>query len=158
MWVTPKIWQSFQRFSPSHRSFLGGVVTSKIIHIVVTFYSKSSLSAGLGIRSLVFWVNRLFFAKKWVNNERMSKRATWANHAQSLICHEWPERFPHSRSFVMSDLSESLPVAHLIWVIRVNEWMSDERMSKYPTLFISNLTYSKGCDIQVFKEFFKFSF
>ena len=32
-----------------------------------------------------------------------------------LIYHERPERIAHSRSFVLSNLSESLTVAHLIW-------------------------------------------
>ena len=31
---------------------------------------------------------------------------------QSLFCHEQPERFPHSSSFVLSNLSKSLKVAH----------------------------------------------
>ena len=32
--------------------------------------------------------------------------------SRSLYCHEQPERFAHSCSFVLSDLSESLTVAH----------------------------------------------
>ena len=62
-----------------------------------------------------------------------------------LIFHERPERISHSRSFVMSELSESLTVTDLSWVIWVNrsqsliwseryEHMSDERMSKFQTL------------------------
>ena len=62
-----------------------------------------------------------------------------------LIFHERPDRISHSRSFVMCDLSESLTVADLSWVIWVNrsqsliwseryEHMSDERMSKFQTL------------------------
>ena len=35
--------------------------------------------------------------------------------AHSLIYHERPERITHSRSFVMSDLSDLLTVAHLSW-------------------------------------------
>ena len=43
------------------------------------------------------------------------------------------------RSFLVSDLSESLTVAHLIWAIWANEQMnaeqmSDEQMSEFPTL------------------------
>ena len=33
--------------------------------------------------------------------------------SRSLICHEQPEQFAHGRSFVLSDLSDSLKVAHL---------------------------------------------
>ena len=51
-----------------------------------------------------------------------------------LICHERPEQFAHSHSFVLSNLSKSLTVAHLIWAIWANEWMSDERICKFPTL------------------------
>ena len=40
--------------------------------------------------------------------------ANWAIRSWSLICLERPERDAHSRSFVLSDLSESLTVAHLI--------------------------------------------
>ena len=50
-------------------------------------------------------------------------------HSQSLFWHERPERFAHSRSFVLSDLSESLTVTHLIWAIWANK-----QMSKFPNL------------------------
>ena len=33
--------------------------------------------------------------------------------AQSLFCHKQPERFAYSGSFVLSDLSDLLTVAHL---------------------------------------------
>ena len=70
---------------------------------------------------------------------------SWANRSQSLFCPEHPERFSHGCSFVMSNLSTSLTVAHLSWAIWVNgsqllikisnfEQMSNERMSKFPTL------------------------
>ena len=67
------------------------------------------------------WANRSFAHLSWV---------TWANCSQTLICHEWPEQFAHgcsfdmsnlsnllSHSFVLSNLSKSLTVAHLIWEI-----------------------------------------
>ena len=38
-----------------------------------------------------------------------------------IICLEGPERFAHSRSFVMSDLSVSLTVAHLI-LSEMSKW------------------------------------
>ena len=44
----------------------------------------------------------------------------WANRSRSLICHEQPERFAHGRSFVLSDLSDSLTVSHLSWAIWAN--------------------------------------
>ena len=71
--------------------------------------------------------------------------ATWANRSRSLVCHEWPKQFTHGCSFDMSDLSDSLTVAHLSWVIWANrsqwliwfernEQMSDEWMSEFPAL------------------------
>ena len=70
------------------------------------------------------WFSELiafFFAKKWVNNEQIS------------------DLLKNDRSFLVSDLSESLTVAHLIWAIWANEQMnaeqmSDEQMSEFPTL------------------------
>ena len=40
--------------------------------------------------------------------------------SESLICHERPEQFAHSRSFVMRDLSNLLTVAYLSWAIWAN--------------------------------------
>ena len=60
---------------------------------------------------------------------------TWANRSQSLICHERPDRFAHSRSFFLSHLSNSLTVTHLSWAIWANRSQSliwfeqNERMS-----------------------------
>ena len=45
-------------------------------------------------------------------------------------------RVAHCRSFVLSDLSELLTVAHLIWV----KW-ANERMSKFPALYIRYSRY-----------------
>ena len=57
-----------------------------------------------------------------------------------LIFGERPEQFAHiayfwlvtwvahSRSFVLSDLSESLTVAHLIWEKWANEWRANEQI------------------------------
>ena len=63
-----------------------------------------------------------------------------------LIFGERPERFANSRSFVLSNLSESLTFAHLSWAIWANEWMSDKRMSEFPTLqnIISMVKYVVG--------------
>ena len=89
----------------------------------------------------IFWANRSFAHFLW---------ATWANRSRSLICLERPERFAHSRSFPLRDLSDSLTVAHLSWAIWVNcsqslilferkermsnEKMSNERMSEFLAL------------------------
>ena len=88
-------------------------------------------SPGLGIRSFDFRANRSILSK----NERMSnslKKNERFTH--SLIFGERNEWFAHGRSFVLSNLSESLTVAHLIWAKWANEWMNDERMSEFPAL------------------------
>ena len=73
--------------------------------------------------------------------------------AYLLIYHKRPERFAYSRSFVLSNLSDSLTVTHFSWAIWANrsqlliwfeqneqtEQMSDERMSEFPALFIHDL-------------------
>ena len=57
--------------------------------------------------------------------------------SDSLICPERPERIAHIRSFVMSDLSDLLTVAHLSWATWANSSHSlicpegFERMSKW---------------------------
>ena len=88
-------------------------------------------TSGLGIRSSIFWANRSFFAKnEWMSN---SLKKT----SDSFICHEQPEWFAHGRSFNMSDLSDSLTVAHLSWEIWSNWSQSliwfeqSEQMSKW---------------------------
>ena len=63
--------------------------------------------------------------------------------SQSLFWYEWPERFADNHSFVLSNLSESLTVAHLIWA---KAKMSDERMSKFPALwFAGDSSYIFAC-------------
>ena len=50
-----------------------------------------------------------FLQKKEQMNDSLKKTS------DSLIFSERPERFPHVRSFLVSDLSESLMVAHFWW-------------------------------------------
>ena len=65
----------------------------------------SEISAGLGIRSSVFWANCSFFAKKWANEQFAQKNEQFAH---SLHFGERPERFTHGRSFLVSNLTDSL--------------------------------------------------
>ena len=71
-------------------------------------YRVGNLLTGFKSKSLVFW-------------EKMSK---WAIHSKkmsdSLIFGERPERFLHSCSFLVSDLSDLLTVAHFWWATWVN--------------------------------------
>ena len=61
--------------------------------------------------------------------------ATWGIRSRSLFCHEW---FAHSRSFVLSNLSE------LLTKMRVFERMREWTMSEFPTLaFRSKLYFVK---------------
>ena len=63
--------------------------------------------------------------------------ATWAIRSRSFISSERPERISHGRSFLVSNLSDSLTVAQLSWAIWANrsqsliwfEW--NERMSEW---------------------------
>ena len=52
------------------------------------------------------------FSKKWANVRFAQKNTQFAN---SLIFVEQPERFAHGCSFLVSNLSESLTVAHFWW-------------------------------------------
>ena len=64
---------------------------------------------GLGIRSFDFQANRSFFVQK-LANERFAQKNEQFTHL--LFFGERPERFAHNRSFPLSNLSESLMVAH----------------------------------------------
>ena len=66
-------------------------------------WSKKAKNAGLGIRSSDFRANRLFFAQKWAN-ERFAQKMS-----DSQI-----------RSFLVSDLSNSLTITHFLWATRAN--------------------------------------
>ena len=84
------------------------------------------------------WIARFFMYKKRTKNTISVKFfeqiahlswATWANCSRSLICHERPGGFTHGCSFNMSDLSNSLTVAHLS-----RAFWANERISKFPAL------------------------
>ena len=82
------------------------------------------------VQNLFEWTAHFLWAKEKMRDllkttERFAHLywAIWGNRSHLLICHEWPERFAHSRSFVLSksDLSEWLTFAHLFWAIWANE-------------------------------------
>ena len=54
-------------------------------------------------------------------NDRFAKKE-WFAHL--LFYHEWPEQIAHNRSFVMSDLSDLINVAHLSWAVWENHSQS----------------------------------
>ena len=102
--------------------------------------------AGLGICSLVSWANHSFFAQKMSDSLKKTSSslirsflvryphlswATWANHSLLLISHEGPERFAHSRSFVLMGCTLQsflkIPIS----------WRNQKRIWKYSSLFIS---------------------
>ena len=64
---------------------------------------------GLGIRSFDFQENRSFFVQKRANGRFAPKNEQFI---YLLIFGERPERFPHDRSFPLSDLSKSLMAAY----------------------------------------------
>ena len=85
----------------------------------------------LDVLAKIFWANCSFAHFLWV---------TWANCSRSLICLERLEQFTHGRSFPLSNLSDSLTVAHLSRAMWVNcslllIWFEgNERMSEFPAL------------------------
>ena len=104
--------------------------------ILKNTYKKYDFSQIFLSESLVFCERK----SKWaIRSEKMSDLLICSfkmgNLSESLFWHERPERFAHSPSLILSNLSESLTVAHLIWAIWANE-----RKSKFPTL---NIWYSQ---------------
>ena len=77
--------------------------------------------------------------------------------AHSLIFSERPERIAYSRSFVLSDLSESLTVAHLIWAKWANERIPSPALLlnfiKFWNIWLFGVVGSAGYYKQ-FKRFF----
>ena len=117
----------------SHRSFL----VSDLSESLTSLIKKEGMSELLVFKqktykkydfSHIFWANCSFFVSKRVNERFAQKKrairsfahlswatwATWVNRSRSLICHGGPERFAHSCSFVLGDLSKLLTVTHLI--------------------------------------------
>ena len=83
--------------------------------------------------SQICWANRLLFVSKRANERFAQKNEQFAH---LLVYNERLERIAHGGSFDMSDLSNSLTVAHLSWAIWANrsqlliwfersEWMSE---------------------------------
>ena len=79
----------------------------------------------------------LMFAQFWW--------AIWANRSWSLSFVEQPERFAHSHSFVMSDLSNSL--TSLFWKGRMSEALGFLNLQKK--------TFTKCKKIQIYSIFFE---
>ena len=79
---------------------------SLFVEIFTTLFKKGVHThwfPGLGIRSSVFW------AKKWANERFAQKNERFAH---LLLFGEQPEWLAHGRSFLVSNLSESLMVPH----------------------------------------------
>ena len=76
----------------------------------------------------MFWVNGSlahFFWATWANRSFLVSEMS--DSLTLLIWFDWNEQFAHGRSFVLSVLSESLTVAHLIWAKWANEqWVNEE--------------------------------
>ena len=88
------------------------------------------------------------FSKKWANVLFAQKNTQFAN---SLIFVEQPERFAHGCSFLVSNLSESLTVAHFwwaTWAVRSNcslnkrEWANRSFLKTYESLTVALLSWA----------------
>ena len=95
-----------------HQLFHGIIYLALFRFVFCTSFVKK---AGLGICSSVFWANQSFFVKKLVNEQFAHKKTS-----DSLFFGEWPERFAHGRSFLVSDLNDLLMVAHFSWATWAN--------------------------------------
>ena len=100
-----------------------------------SFFTKKAIAlftllhmSVLGIRSSVFWANCSFLPK----NERMSNSLKNKRFAHSIIICEHPERFAHGCSFFVSDLSESLMVAHF--------WRATLAICSHRSFLVSDLS------------------
>ena len=91
-----------------------------------------------------FFLSELLIFCEGKRNEQFSQKKSellirsfiMSNLSESLpAAHERPERFAHHHSFVPSDLSELLTVAHLSWAIWANEQMGDERIPNPEILY-----------------------
>ena len=95
-----------------------------------TIWKVSSVSRdipGLGIRSFDFRANHSFFVQKWAN-ERFAQKMS-----DSLIC-----------SFLVSDLSDSLTIAHFLWVTWPNRsWLLIFGEQPEQFAHIAHLTWAK---------------
>ena len=112
-WVTSanRSWLLILKEGTSKKRFLLKKRTKNVrkntILVIIVWANRSFL-----------WVKERFTYKKWgIPSFAHLSWATWANRSWLLICHERPEWFAQGCSFVLSDLSESLTVAQLIWVI-----------------------------------------
>ena len=80
--------------------------------------------------------------------EKMSKSKTFLERsAHSLISSERPERITHGGSFVLSDLSNSLTVAHFLWAtwaIRLRSLICLERSER--------IAHSRSFDLSEMSE------
>ena len=64
-------------------------------------------------------------SKKWaIHSFTNFWWATWAIRSQSLISSERHERIAYDHSFLVSDLSDSLTIAHFLWATWVNRLWS----------------------------------
>ena len=84
-------------------------VVKSFIVAFSTFHIGSCTKPGLGIRSFDFRANRSFLPKNEQMSDSLKKKS---NSLIRSFFGERPERFTHDRSFPLSDLGESLMVAH----------------------------------------------
>ena len=66
--------------------------------------------------------------------------AAWANCSQSLLCNEWQEWIAHARSFVQSDLSDSLMV--VLWHKMVGKLQNNIQKICFFRIFLNRLFLS----------------
>ena len=147
-WSEPKKWANEQFVQKVSDSLICSFLVSNLCDLLTSPHSFFFFNCKKTYKNTIlfefFWAKARFCEQKSecaIHSKKQDIRSfahlswvTWANCSHLLICHERPERFAHSRSFVLSNLSESLTFAHLSWAIWAHERMCDEQMSKFPTL------------------------
>ena len=78
-------------------------------------------------------------------NERLAQKTS-----NSLIYHEQPDRITHSRSVVMSDLSDLLTVVHLSWANRSQSLIWSERSERMSDKQIKKIQNSPDFEFWVY--------
>ena len=112
------------------------MLTQQILALICVIFRVNSR---VGNSLIEFRSESLVFCQKKVSKWAICSKSV--RFAHSLIFGESPGRFAHDRSFLLSDLSKLLTVAHLSWVTWAIRSLRSEGMSK-PLAF---LKLSKNC-------------
>ena len=136
-WSEPKKWANEQFAQKVSDSLICSFLVSNLFDLLTIAHSFFFFNCKKRTKIQFFRIflsECSFFVSKRAN-ARFTQRnktfahlswVTWANCSHLLICHERPERFAHSRSFVLSDPANS---SH--WYISLEQFEQMSNMSKW---------------------------